>query len=149
MQIHELKRKNPNTQKVRIGRGGRRGKTSGRGHKGQSSRAGRKIRPEIRDMIKKIPKKRGHGKNRSNSYNSGNIKPQVVKVSVLEDKFGVGEIVNIQNLVSKKLVNRVGGKNPKVKVLGNGELKKKLSLEGLLTTKTAKEKIEKAGGAVK
>jgi len=56
MQIHNLKRIHPNKRSVSIGRGGRRGKTSGRGGKGQTARAGHKVRPEIRDMIKKLPK---------------------------------------------------------------------------------------------
>ncbi len=60
MQIHELKRKTENRKKKYIGRGGRRGKTCGRGTKGQNARAGRKKRPEIRDIIKKLPKKRGY-----------------------------------------------------------------------------------------
>ena len=79
MQIHNLKRKTPNTRKVKVGRGGKRGKTSGRGHKGQKSRAGRKIRPEIRDMIKKIPKKRGY------RFKSFQIRPQVINVSALDN----------------------------------------------------------------
>ncbi|OGI70626.1 hypothetical protein A3A09_03395 [Candidatus Nomurabacteria bacterium RIFCSPLOWO2_01_FULL_42_20] len=60
MQLHQLKRKNPNKKAKLVGRGGRRGKTSGRGTKGQRARAGRKLRPEIRDIIKKLPKKRGY-----------------------------------------------------------------------------------------
>src|SRR3972149_4481718 len=54
MQIHQVKRNTENRDKRYVGRGGKRGKTSGRGTKGQNSRAGRKIRPVIRDMIKKI-----------------------------------------------------------------------------------------------
>jgi large subunit ribosomal protein L15 len=46
-----------------VARGGKRGKTAGRGTKGQKARAGHKIRPEIRDVIKRIPKMRGRGKN--------------------------------------------------------------------------------------
>src|SRR3989344_8354873 len=60
MQLHQLKKKNPNKKAKLVGRGGRRGKTSGRGTKGQRARAGRKLRPEIRDIIKKLPKKRGY-----------------------------------------------------------------------------------------
>ena len=56
MQLHQLKRKNPNKKAKLVGRGGRRGKTSGRGTKGQRARAGRKLR----DIIKKLPKKRGY-----------------------------------------------------------------------------------------
>jgi len=60
MQTHEVKRKNENRDRRYVGRGGKRGKTAGRGTKGQNARAGRKIRPVIRDLIKKIPKNRGY-----------------------------------------------------------------------------------------
>jgi ribosomal protein L15 len=56
MQLHTLKRKTQRQTKQQVGRGSKRGKTSGRGQKGQTSRAGRKLRPEIREIIKKIPK---------------------------------------------------------------------------------------------
>lgn len=61
MQFHTLKRKNPNKKARQVGRGGTRGKTAGRGTKGQNARAGRKKRPEIRDTIKRVPKLRGRG----------------------------------------------------------------------------------------
>jgi large subunit ribosomal protein L15 len=149
MQTHELKRKNPNAKKVKVGRGGKRGKTSGRGHKGQKSRSGRKLRPEMRDIIKKIPKKRGHGKNRSKSYNSGNIKPQTTNLSDIEKAFNENEIVSVEALISKKLVNKKGNKKPKVKILGNGELNKKLNFKGVLVSSVTEEKVKKAGGSIK
>jgi len=62
MQFHTLKRKTPNHKSKQVGRGGTRGKTAGRGTKGQNARAGRKKRPEIRDVIKRVPKLRGRGK---------------------------------------------------------------------------------------
>ena len=61
MQLHTLKRKTKNKTKKIVGRGGKRGTYSGRGLKGQKARAGRKIRPEFRDLLKKIPKQRGRG----------------------------------------------------------------------------------------
>ncbi len=63
MQFHTIKRKSPNKKSKQVGRGGTRGKTSGRGTKGQNARSGRKKRPELRDTIKRIPKLRGRGKN--------------------------------------------------------------------------------------
>ena len=60
MQLHDIKRKTPNKKAPLVGRGGKRGKTSGRGTKGQNARAGRKKRPEIRDFIKRMPKLRGY-----------------------------------------------------------------------------------------
>lgn len=59
MQLHTLARIHPLKSKKRIGRGGKRGTYSGKGVKGQSSRAGRKIRPGTRDLIQQIPKLRG------------------------------------------------------------------------------------------
>jgi ribosomal protein L15 len=60
MQIHNLKRTHKNKKDRLIGRGGKHAKTSGRGTKGQSARAGNKRRPELRDIIKKLPKNRGY-----------------------------------------------------------------------------------------
>jgi ribosomal protein L15 len=62
MQFHTLKRKTANKKSTQVGRGGKRGKTSGRGTKGQNARAGRKKRPELRDFIKRFPKLRGRGR---------------------------------------------------------------------------------------
>jgi large subunit ribosomal protein L15 len=59
MQLHLLKISHPKLEKKRIGRGGKRGKTSGRGQKGQKSRSGHKIRPAERDFIQRLPKLRG------------------------------------------------------------------------------------------
>ncbi len=67
MQFHSLKRKTPNKKSRQVGRGGTRGKTSGRGTKGQNARAGHKNRPELRDFIKRVPKLRGRGKNSNKS----------------------------------------------------------------------------------
>ena len=60
MQLHQIKPLNKRKSKRRVGRGGKRGTYCGRGMKGQRARAGAKIRPEIRDLIKKIPKIRGY-----------------------------------------------------------------------------------------
>jgi large subunit ribosomal protein L15 len=60
MQIHNLKRVHKNKRDRLVGRGGKHAKTSGRGGKGQTARAGNKRRPELRDIIKKLPKNRGY-----------------------------------------------------------------------------------------
>lgn len=60
MQIHTLKRQHKNKKDRIVGRGGKHAKTSGRGGKGQTARAGNKRRPELRDIIKKLPKNRGY-----------------------------------------------------------------------------------------
>ena len=60
MQIHNLKRTHKNKKDRMVGRGGKHAKTSGRGGKGQTARAGNKRRPELRDIIKRLPKNRGY-----------------------------------------------------------------------------------------
>lgn len=148
MQLHELK---PNTARKttkRVGRGGKRGKTSGKGHKGQKARAGNSTRPEMREIIKKLPKLRGHGVNRSNTVNSGRVAPTVVNVSVLDATFKNGDAVTPQTLVSAGVIATRRKKAPTVKILATGELTKKLAVSGCVMSATAKEKIEKAGGSV-
>ena len=60
MQIHNLKRNHKNKKNRIVGRGGKHAKTSGRGGKGQTARSGNKRRPELRDIIKRLPKNRGY-----------------------------------------------------------------------------------------
>ena len=95
MQLHDLKPSSSRQTKKRIGRGGKRGKTSGRGHKGQAARAGNSTRPEMREMIKKIPKLRGHGINRAQTVNSEKVAPTVINVAALEAGLETGAAVNV------------------------------------------------------
>lgn len=148
MQIHDIKRVHPNKRPKRVGRGGVHGKTSGRGTKGQNSRAGHKKRPELRDIIKKLPKKRGYGKNRAKSVISSALKAAVVNVGVLEKHFDAGVEVTPIALVEKRLVRKQKGKVPEVKILGTGDVTKKIVITGCTVSASAKEKIEKAGGKV-
>jgi large subunit ribosomal protein L15 len=146
MQAHTLKRNTPNKKTPRVGRGGTRGKTSGRGTKGQKARSGRKMRPEMRDLIKKIPKLRGHGKNRARTVR--NRPPFVpVNLAVLEALFEAGDTITPAVLVKKGVVSTRAGRTPLVKILGTGELTKKLAVSGCVYSKSAKEAIEKAGGS--
>jgi len=142
MQLNTLKREHPNKKPQQVGRGGTRGKTSGRGGKGQTARAGNKRRPQMRDIIKKIPKLRGY------RFASHDIKATPVNVSAL-NVFTAGGIVNPTTLFEKGIIRRVGGKMPKVKILGTGEITVKVSIVDCIVSKTAKEKIEKAGGNIK
>jgi large subunit ribosomal protein L15 len=148
MQIHELKPSTPRKSAKRIGRGGKRGKTSGRGHKGQKARAGNSTRPEMREIIKKLPKLRGHGVNRAKTVNSEKIMPAVINVSALEAGLKAGAAVNPKALVSAGLISTRRKKAPAVKILGTGDLSIKLTVTDCVVSKTAKEKIEKAGGTV-
>ncbi len=146
MQVHEIRRAHPQRKKKLVARGGKRGKTAGRGGKGQTARAGNKRRPAMRDIIKKLPKLRGHGKNRAKSaFDRG---PEaVVNVSSL-NIFSAGEIVNKTTLIQKGLVQLVAGKTPKIKILGTGEITVNVTIEGCIVSSIAKEKIEKAGGNI-
>ncbi len=145
MKIHELKRKTKNKKTMIVGRGGTRGKTSGRGGKGQTARAGHKARPEMRDIIKKMPKLRGRGKNINTSRNE---KPVVINLSDLEI-FENNSTISPKTLVEKGIVEMYKGKNPRVKILSMGDITKKFTLSGLVVSGEAKTKIEKAGGIVK
>ena len=133
---------------ARVGRGGKRGKTSGRGHKGQKARAGGRPRPELRDTIKKIPKKRGHGKNRARTINSGKVVALSVALSKIDAAFGAGETVSPKTLSERGIIKVRGGKIPKVKILANGDIKTKLAVEKCEVSKAAREAIEKAGGSI-
>ncbi len=147
MQLHELKPTNARKTAKRIGRGGKRGKTSGRGGKGQTARAGNSTRPEMRDIIKKLPKLRGHGVNRAATVNAEKVLPVVINVSTL-DVLENGVAVNPKTLVAMGLVGSRRKKVPAVKILGTGTLTKKLVVTDCQVSKSAKEKIEQAGGTV-
>ncbi|MEK7134321.1 MAG: uL15 family ribosomal protein [Patescibacteria group bacterium] len=149
MQLHQLKRKNPNKKSPRVGRGGKRGKTSGRGGKGQTARAGHKVRPEMRDTIKKLPKRRGYGKNRARTVYTDRPRPVIVNVDVLERLYKDGETVVAATLFEKGAIRRKGGRIPSVKILGNGALTKKLSIFGCAVSAEAQKKIEAVGGTIK
>ncbi len=131
MQLHELKPKHTlKSKKPRVGRAGKRGTTSGKGQKGQKARAGRKMRPAERDFYMRLPKLRGI-KN----------KPSGAAMEVIN----VGELGHFakDGVVSEKILGR------KVKVLGEGEIKTKVTVDGLPVSESAKQKIEAAGGNVK
>jgi large subunit ribosomal protein L15 len=142
MQLHQLIRNTKNKKARRVGRGGTRGKTSGRGTKGQLARSGRKLRPELRDIIKKLPKKRGY------KFASIKNKPLVVKLSALEAAFSTGDAVDPKILEARGLINPRGRNEAKVKILATGTLTKKLIVSGCEVSAGAKEAIEKAGGRV-
>ncbi len=146
MQIHELKRKTKNKKSISVGRGGKRGKTAGRGTKGQGARAGRKIRPEIRDRIQKLPKLRGY------AFNTIVVKPLPIIISSIEKSFEDGSVVDINSLIKAKLVEIYKGRNPRVKIVGDKKgniLTKKITISGIPVSASVKVAVEKAGGEVK
>lgn len=148
MQLHELKPTAPRKSAKRVGRGGKRGKTSGRGHKGQKARAGNSTVPQMRETIKKLPKLRGHGINRAKTVNADKRDATVINVSKLEAMLETGAAVNPKALVAAGVVAGVRKKAPVVKILGNGEVSKKFTVTDCQVSASAKEKLEKAGGSV-
>ncbi len=143
--LHTIKQKRKTKSKKRIARGGKRGATSGKGTKGQKSRAGHRIRPAERDLIKKIPKLRGRGKNTFKSIRS---KKAPVNLNDLEKMFSSGDIINPKVLIEKGLVMKRGSVIPVVKILATGILTKKFTVQGCHVSASAKIKIEKASGEV-
>ncbi|PID83244.1 50S ribosomal protein L15 [Candidatus Campbellbacteria bacterium] len=148
MQINELKKNSPNKSAKRVGRGGKRGKTSGKGHKGQKARTGNSTRPQMRDIIKKFPKLRGQGVHGNKNREILN-KYFAINLSEIEKVFENGDVVNPETLNQKGLLPKQKGKIVRGKILGNGELTKKLTIENLLISKTAQKKVEDNKGEVK
>lgn len=142
MQLHTIKRKSKLKKTHSVGRGGKRGKTSGRGTKGQNARSGRKKRPEERDIIKKLPKIRGRGKNINTSIQGRAV---IVPLSAIESLKGE---VTVRTLVNAGIVKKSGPAFPYVKILGGGEIKNVIALKGIEASKSAKSAIEKAGGKI-
>lgn len=145
MEKNILKRAHPNRSSVQVGRGGKRGKTSGRGGKGQTARAGNKRRPALRDAIKKLPKLRGRG---MNTFKSIQEKPVLVTLTQIEAIVSSGAEITRNSLVEMGIVSKKKGKIPSIKILNTGSLSKKVIVKGLPVSKSAKEAIEKAGGNV-
>lgn len=140
MQLHQIKPNSRLKKSQRIGRGGKRGAYSGRGLKGQKSRAGAKIRPQVRDLMMKLPKQRGV------SFKSLKTKPEVVNLSRIEKWYQEGQVVNLKTLNDRGLIS---GKSSLVKILASGDLEKKLVFEGVKLSKSSQEKIQKSGGTIK
>lgn len=146
MQTSIPQRKHANKKSFRVGRGigSKIGKTSGRGMKGQKARAGHRIRPEIRDIIKKLPKLRGRG---VNINKSAKVMPDVVNLALIA-KHDIVE-VSPKTLVEAKIIRRNGGKIPAVKILSQGEITRAINVSDCTISVAARTKIEAAGGSVK
>ena len=120
------------------GHGSGNGKTAGKGHKGQKARSGA---PRLgfeggqMPLFRRIPKR---------GFTDPNSKIITgINVSVLEAKYNAGEEVNPESLLEKRIIRKL---NDGVKILGNGELTKKLSVKVNAFSQSAKEKIEACGG---
>lgn len=141
--LHTIKPFSGSKKKVkRVGRGlGSTGTYSGRGQKGQKARSGGRKGLKLLGMkriIMSTPKLRG--------FKSHYPKMTAVNVGDLEKKFNDGERVTPKTLLEKGLVGKI---KAMVKILGEGELKKKLTIVDCAVSASAKEKIEKAGGAIR
>ena len=142
MKLHELSPQEGSTQeKFRKGRGAGsgNGKTAGKGHKGQNARSGGGVRPGFEGgqlpLYRKLPK-RGF-----KNYRFGK-KYAVINVQSL-NKFNNGDVVDCEALLAAGIINNCFDG---VKILGEGEISKKLTVKAAISSATAKEKIEAVGG---
>jgi large subunit ribosomal protein L15 len=134
-------------KKLRVGRGigSGKGKTSGRGVKGQKSRSGVSIKAfegGQMPLYRRLPKR---GFNSFGKENIAIMNLEKIQTFIDEKTLKSGDIINIDLLKKLKLINK---NSQKLKILGNGELKGKVSIEADLISKSAAEKLEKAGGTV-
>ena len=135
-------------KKIRVGRGigSGKGKTSGRGVKGQKSRSGVAIKSfegGQMPLFRRLPKR---GFNPINRNIVGVINLKEIQEHIDSKKLKSNEKINIQLLKKLKMIKN---KSNKVKILGNGEIKDKISLEVNFLSNTAKKKLEKSGSSVK
>lgn len=137
MQIHQLKPKHRRLTKKRVGRGGKRGTTSGKGTKGQRAHGSTAPRPAVRDLIQRLPKLRGY----QNKPKSAPYAP--VNLSTLSRLEGVE--VTIEALQKSGIIKKTDNK---VKILGSGEITRAVTVTGIPVSASAKAKIEGAGGKV-
>ena len=139
MQLNTISPRTKNKKNAPVGRGGKRGKTSGRGGKGQTARSGSSIRIGFEGgqmpLIRRIPKR---------GFNNARFAKQFIAVNVGElNQFDDGAHVDETALRSVGLANgRAGG----IKILGDGELSKKLTVSAHAFSASAKAKIEAKGG---
>lgn len=145
MKLHDLQPAPGSTKKkTRVGRGiaAGKGKTAGRGTKGQGARSGGVKGPYFEGgqlpLVRRLPFKRGFN-------NIFRIEYQEVNLYAIEEMFNAGDVVNAETLQAKGLVREF---DEPVVVLGEGDLTKKLTVQAHRVSKSAKAKIEQAGGSV-
>ena len=147
MKLNTLKSKQSKNKK-RLGRGigSTKGKTSGRGHKGQKSRSGVSIKNfegGQMPLYRRLPK-RGFNSFK-NKKNIALINLSKIQQIIKNQKNIFNDIINLANLQKSKIINN---KFKKIKLLGSGEIKEKYNFEVNYVSKSAKEKVEKLGGKV-
>ena len=147
MKLNTLNSKNSKSKK-RLGRGigSSKGKTSGRGHKGQKSRSGVAIKSfegGQMPLYRRLPK-RGF-KSFKDKHNVAIINISRIQQIINKQKNIINNKINLLNLKKLKLINN---KYTKLKLLGDGEVKEKFDIEVNFISKSAKQKIEKFGGKI-
>ena len=143
MKLHELSpAANSSKERFRKGRGAGsgNGKTAGKGHKGQNARSGGGVRPGFEGgqlpLYRKLPKRGFNNFRFAKKY-------AIVNLATLQDKFADDAVVDFAALLSAGIISNVFDG---VKVLGDGELTKKLTVKAAVFSASAKEKIEAVGG---
>ena len=136
------------TKKIRVGRGigSGKGKTSGRGHKGQKARSGIAIKSfegGQMPLYRRLPKR---GFNPIKKNNIAIINLQQLQEFISKGKLNTKNLINLNELKKNKILKN---KINKIKLLGNGDIKDKINLEVDFISKSAKEKIEKNGSSIK
>ena len=135
--------------RTRVGRGigSGKGKTCGRGHKGQKSRSGGSIRPGFEGgqnpLYQRLPMRGFNNANFRTEYTTVNVGD--LQRMVEEGRLKESETISIDTLMAVGLTKKA---KDGLKVLGNGELKAKLSIEAVAASKSAQEKVKKAGGSL-
>ena len=135
------------TKKIRVGRGigSGKGKTSGRGMKGQKSRSGVAIKSfegGQMPLYRRLPKR---GFNSINKINIARINLDKIQSFIDQKKIDPNDKINSELLKKLKIINK---NSQKLKILGNGEIKVKINIEADLISKSAKKKLEKVGGLI-
>ena len=143
MKLHELSPaagSNPKSYRKGRGPGSGNGKTAGKGHKGQNARSGGGVRPGFEGgqlpLYRKLPKR---------GFNNARFGKQyaVVNIGILNEKFASGDVVDSAALLAKGIIDSV---KDGVKILGEGEITKELTVKAAVFSASAKEKIEAVGG---
>jgi large subunit ribosomal protein L15 len=152
LSLHTLSPAQPRKERKRVGRGlgSGKGRYSGRGLKGQKSRAGsHKMRAGFEGgqtpLDMRLPKARGNTSKDAMPLGPFRTYNQPVNLRDLEERFAPGDEVTPETLKSKRLIRKL---TVDVKILGIGDLSKQLTVSAHGFSKTAKEKIEAAGGSV-
>ena len=154
MELYQLKLHHKNKVKRRVGRGGKRGTYSGRGNKGQMSRAGRKPRATFAGgdttFAKRLPKQRGSvgvvGIKHGVKLARFRCTTVVVNLDKIAKCFKAGDIVSLATLKEKGLITQQTGQRARVKILGRGESLKGLQFKGVAMSKAVKTKLSLGAG---